>query len=244
MRDRLYRSTHAAAYRRVVDDAHAVAVAALERFGEPAAVGVSGGKDSVAMCHVVAQHCRPTIIWNDSGLELPESEGIVRALADQLGLDVVVARGIDALARKIEIGAVAAAERAKETDELAIIAPVRDALRSIDAALEFVGLRQAESQARRMLIATHGPAHQSKRWQCGIAWPMRKWRAADVFAYIDEHGLPLHPAYLRTQWQDRDDIRVSWVWDSSRENTGDIEYLRRHYPALYRRIRAEVEGVY
>lgn len=95
-----------------------------------------------------------------------------------------------------------------------------------------------------MVIAMHGPIYDSKRFGCGIAWPLRRWSAADVFAYLDEHELPLHPAYTRTDWQDRESIRVSWAWDPTRERLGDIEYLRRYYPALYRRIRNEVAGVY
>jgi 3'-phosphoadenosine 5'-phosphosulfate sulfotransferase (PAPS reductase)/FAD synthetase len=226
-----------------VNDAHAVVVNALTRFGEPAAVGVSGGKDSVAMCHIVAQHCRPTIIWNDSGLELPDSEQIVNELATQLGLQVIVARGVDALARKMEIGAEAARAQTTKTDSLCIIGPVRKALTDIAAKVEFVGLRKAESKRRRAVISKYGPMYDSKRWGCGIAWPMRHWQAADIFAYIDAHRLPLHPAYTRTQWQERDSIRVSWAWDSNRENQGDIEYLRRFYPQIFSRIR-QIEGVY
>lgn len=243
MRNRLHRHLNATTYRRAIADAHAIVRGALQRFGEPAAVGVSGGKDSVSMCHVVAQHCKPTIIWNDSGLELPESEGVVRELALQLGLQVVVARGVDALARKTEIGAEAARAQTAKTDELCIIGPVRKTLEDIGAKVEFVGLRKAESRHRKMVISMYGPMYDSKRWNCGIAWPMRHWQAADIFAYIDEHGLPLHPAYARTEWQERDSIRVSWAWDSSRENQGDIEYLRRFYPRVFQRIR-EIDGVY
>lgn len=244
MHDRLHRSVNAKAYKRSIDDAHGVVSMALSQFPGPVAVGVSGGKDSVAMCHVVAQHCKPTVIWNDSGLELPESEGVVRSLAEQLELPVIVARGVDALARKIAIGADLARRQTRQTDELCIVAPVREALASLGAAVEFVGLRSQESRRRKMVIAMHGPIYASKRWGCAIAWPMRRWSAADVFAYIDEHKLPLHPAYLRTDWAQRESIRVSWAWDSSRERVGDIEYVRRFYPQLYHRIRSEVEGVY
>jgi phosphoadenosine phosphosulfate reductase len=242
LQDKLHRTTNRRAYQRSIDDAHRIVEQALERFGEPAAVGVSGGKDSVAMCHVVAQHCRPLVIWNDSGIELPESEGVVRELAAQLGLDVEVARGVDAFGRLVET----AAQRFRDdqTDELCIIAPVRRVLSERGIRLEFVGLRSGESRRRKMVIAMHGPIYDSKRFGCGIAWPLRRWSAADVFAYIDEHELPLHPAYTRTDWQDRESIRVSWAWDPTRERLGDIEYLRRYYPALYRRIRNEVAGVY
>lgn len=244
MRDSLHRKVSSRSYSRAVDDARRVVEMALARFGEPAAVGVSGGKDSVAMCHIVAQHCRPLVIWNDSGLELPESEGVVRELADMLGLEVAVARGVDALERKLEIGAAAARRQADRTDELCIVEPVRRVICERGIALEFVGLRSGESRRRKMVIAMHGPMYDSKRWGCGIAWPMRRWSAADVFAYLDEHSLPIHPAYAREMGADRNDIRVSWLWDSSRERHGEMAWLRRHYPEIFRRIRADVDGVY
>lgn len=228
MRDALYRSTHAAHYRLVAADADAVIRQALDRAGDvPVAVGVSGGKDSVAMAHLVARHCRPTIIYNDSGLEMPESIGIVRDLADRLGLDVYVARG-DAVAL----------EMAGHNNMEAIIKPVQLAIRELDIGLEFVGLRRAESRARRMLIGRYGPVHASRRWGCLVAWPMRDWTGADVFAYLDEHGLPAHPAYAREWGLDRDAIRVSWAYDPDRRADGDGEYLRRHYPRLHQRLRA------
>lgn len=232
--DRLHRTTNRRAYQRSIDDAHRIVQEALKRFGEPAAVGVSGGKDSVAMCHVVAQHCRPLVIWNDSGLELPESEGIVSELAALLGLEVCVAKGVDAL--ELELGETQTS--AARTDELCIIAPVREAIATRGVRVEFVGLRAAESRRRKMVLAMHGPIYDSQRFGCGIAWPMRRWSTADIFAYIDEHSLPLHPAYTRTEWADRDSIRVSWAWDSTRERVGDLEYVRRYYPALYQRIRS------
>jgi phosphoadenosine phosphosulfate reductase len=240
MRDRLHRHAHARSYRAAINDAHSIVRDALTVFGEPAAVGLSGGKDSVAMCHIVAEHCRPVIIWNDSGLELPESEGIVLTLAARLGLDVVVARGVDAFERSIEIAAETSSNREgrlQRLDEHAIMHPVRDALVRVGAKVEFVGLRSAESRRRKIVIAKHGPICKSKRFGCGIAWPMRRWSAADVFAYIDDHGLPLHPAYSRTGWAERDEIRVSWLWDISRESKGDLEYLRRYYPDVYQRVR-------
>ncbi len=229
MRDAIYRAANARHYLRLIDDAHAVIRMALGMAGGArVAVGVSGGKDSVAMCHLVAQHCRPIIIYNDSGLEMPESIDVVRALADRLELDVHVAAG-DAVALEL----------AGRRNYDAIVRPVQQAIRDLGIGLEFVGLRRSESRNRRMLIGRYGPVHQSRRWGCLVAWPMRDWLAADVFAYLDEHGLPVHPAYSRDFGVDRDAIRVSWAYDPDRHEDGDAEYVRRHYPALYRRLRDE-----
>lgn len=178
------------------------------------------------MAHLVARHFRPIILYNDSGLEMPESIDVVRQLADMLGLEVHVAAG-DAVALELS----------GERNYDAIVRPVRQAIRELGIGLEFVGLRRAESRHRRMLIGRYGPVHDSRRWGCLVAWPMRDWTGADVFAYLDEHGLPVHPAYSRPWGKDRDSIRVSWAYDPDRREDGDGEYLRRHYPAIFNRLK-------
>jgi phosphoadenosine phosphosulfate reductase len=223
----LHRKVFARQYKRAVNDAHAIIEAALARIGGNGrvAVGVSGGKDSVAMCHIVAQHCRPVIIYNDSGLEMPESIDVVRALAQQLGLELHIAKG-DAISLEL----------AGKNSDMAIVKPIQQAHKDLGIELEFVGLRMSESKRRRMVIGAMGPIYQSRRWGCLVAWPMRYWTAADVFAYLDEYSLPVHPAYYR-QWDgDRDNIRVSWVYDSDRDRLGAVEYVRRYYPSLYNKL--------
>jgi 3'-phosphoadenosine 5'-phosphosulfate sulfotransferase (PAPS reductase)/FAD synthetase len=226
-RDAIYRRACAAQYGRVQSDAHAIIAQAIAQAGGGlVACGVSGGKDSVAMLHLVLQHCRPAVIFNDSGLETPEARPIVEGLCQRFGLDLHVAQG-DA----VELAA------AGEDTNKAIFGPVTKTLREIGAALEFVGLRSAESKRRRMVIGRLGPIYASKRFGCLIAWPMRQWTAADVFAYLDEHDLPMHPAYARASDEQRDSVRVSWAYDPDRERHGEAEFTRRTYPELYRKLK-------
>lgn len=240
--DALYRSANRTKYLRVVSDAHAVVIDALRNFGEPAVVAVSGGKDSVAMTHVVAQHCRPIIMWNDSGLEMPESGDIVHRLAKQLRLSLEVAKG-DGMIIKLSktrdeiVDDESMDDASGDTARRCMIDPQREMLRKLNAMVEFVGLRMNESRKRRMLIGHNGSWIRSNMWGCGVAWPMRYWGADDVFAYIDEYSLPLHPAYSRVFGQQRNNIRVSWIWDSARTGDGGMEYMRRYYPELWRRLR-------
>jgi len=190
------------------------------------------------MAHLVAQQCRPLAIWNDSGLELPESGDVVRETCRQLGLELAIAKG-DALGIKLRKGRTKAEATAIHTDMHAIINPVRDLLDQRGITCNFVGLRIDESRVRKIAIFKNGAVHESKRWGRGVAWPMRRWTASDCYAYMDAHGLPVHPAYSRTLWAhgDRNKIRVSWVWDSTRETQGDLEYLKHFYPRLFARLR-------
>ena len=237
--DAIYRAVFSARYESAISDASGI----IESIGAHAgrvAVAVSGGKDSTAMAHIALTvlPVKPLLVWNDSGLELPESEAVVRSLAARLGCRLAIATG-KALDIKRKLGGFGAEKKARRTDELAIIYPVRELLRAEGMEVNLVGLREQESYTRKMVIRKMGPTYQSKRWGCLVGWPMRRWSAADVFAYIDEHDLPLHPAYTRTDWADRNSIRVSWLWDSTRERFGDIEYLRRYYPKIWAQLKSE-----
>ena len=223
-----------ASHKAAVEDAHRIVDWALREFGTECVVSCSGGKDSVAMAHVVAGHCRFPVVWNDSGLELPESGDVVKRLCEALGSELWVAKG-DALNVKLRKGNEAAERTASSTNEICIVRPVRELLKAKGVALNFVGLRMAESRTRTMVVGRLGDGYLSKRWGCAVAWPLRKWSGLDSIAYIVEHGLPLHPAYLRGDFPE--DIRVSWIWDSTRERWGEFDYVRRYYPREYHLFR-------
>lgn len=224
-RDQLYRISNHRHYTNMVEDASRIVEDALGRF-KNIAVGVSGGKDSVCMLHLVCQHTNPKVIFNDSGLDPPESLSLVEKLCEELGCELHVAKG-----NAIELW-----EKDKNQND-AIYEPIKEKLRELEIDLEFVGLRSAESRNRRMLIGKYGPIHNNKFWGVHTAWPMRRWLGSDCFAYLDEHNLPVHPAYLRCRGNQRDDLRVSWVFDSDREQYGDKEFLRRDYPKIYQELR-------
>lgn len=54
------------------------------------------------------------------------------------------------------------------------------------------GLRIDESRARRLRFAQHGISSKNT---CA---PLSTWTYMDVFAYLLEHGLPIHPAYAQS----------------------------------------------
>lgn len=231
--DKLYRNASREQYHKAVSDAKMIIRNAIEKNGEKnIAVAVSGGKDSTAMAHLVCQFCKPVLLWNDSGLELPESKDIVETLADMLGCRLIIAKGdaISAWKQNMKDGKT-------DVDQKALFGPSQKAIAENGITLEFVGLREDEAKARKMLLRSRGAVFQNKRWGCLTAFPMRKWKSEDCLAYIDEFSLPLHPAYTRTEWKERHKIRVSWVFDDRWENEGQAEYCRKYYPAVFRQLR-------
>lgn len=231
--DKLYRSVNDVHYRQVISDAKMIIRNAIDRNGTGnIAVAVSGGKDSTAMAHLVRQYCEPIMLWNDSGLELPESKDVIQKLSDMLKCRIIIAKGdaISAWQKNM-------ADGKTDVDQTALFGPSQQAIKDNGISLEFVGLREDEAKARKMLLRSRGAIFQNKRWGCMTAFPMRKWKSEDCLAYIDEHNLPLHPAYTRTEWKEREKIRVSWVYDDRWESEGQSEYCRKYYPKIYRQLK-------
>lgn len=234
MEDKLYRITRKNEYLRCQIDAESIIKKALCYNRENIAVAVSGGKDSVVLAHMVSKQCKPFLLFTDSGLEPPESVGIVHELSKKLNLEIITEKR-DAIQWLKENGR--DKSKGSKIDIDCIDAPTKSLLSKYKIGTEFVGLREEESKKRRFLIRTNGVVFENKKWGCITAYPLRRWTARDVFAYIDEYKLPLHPAYTRTSWQERDKIRVSWIWDVDFENRGAIEYLRKFYPQIYKKLR-------
>jgi 3'-phosphoadenosine 5'-phosphosulfate sulfotransferase (PAPS reductase)/FAD synthetase len=238
--NQVYRKVSSYQYQTAINDAHKIVKEAVKQSKGNIALGLSAGKDSVCMLDIVAQYCKPLIIWNDSGLEMPENESIVKQCAERYDLKYVIAKG-DILSYRKQENWNKDKKCNDAEDELTIYGPIKETLKEYNIDLEFIGLRIEESKRRKMLILKYGPIHQSIKWNCSVAWPMRYWKAADCHAYIDEHKLILHPLYLKTKWQERDKIRVSWSWPICFENRGALTLLKFEYPELFRKLREEFD---
>ena len=241
MEDKLYRLAYRTHYERAKADANRVIVDALSTYGDRCAVGLSGGKDSMAMLGMILQHCKPLVIYNDSGLDLPDSLPTVQSACDLHGLDLLIAKPEkDMLQLLKEVGTNGLNDiSAKWLDQHIIINPVKAVIERHRIQLEFIGIRAAESKGRKIAIKKLGAHHLSQRFGCGIAWPLRYWDARDTLACIDELNLPLHPAYLRTSAAcPRESIRISWaLWgQNSTVKSEEIAYVRRYYPEFYNKI--------
>ena len=230
-----YRKANSYLYSKHIRNAEEIIRVALLQCKNPA-IALSGGKDSVAMAGLVCKFCSPKIIWNDSGLELPESKSIIYEIADRFGLEIIVAKGCAIEeAEAIGRGELSRYDKKVINSIDTIINPVRKALIEHGIDLEFVGLRKKESIKRRMLLSQYGPIHYSKKWGIKIAWPMMNWDGRDCLAYICENNLPIHPAYLMAS--DPAMARVSWAFDTAREAPAETEVVRRNYPEIYRKLR-------
>lgn len=87
------------------------------------------------------------------------------------------------------------------------------------------GIRAGESGARAMRCKTFG---LSTRNTCApIGW----WTGVDVFAYLWQHRLPVHPAYACTMGGliERDRLRVAALGGTRGDGMGRAEWEQRYY---------------
>ena len=129
---------------------------------------------------------------------------------------------------------------APDLHDALITRPARQA-RDLFGHAEVWGLRAAESQGRRALLAP-GRGSFTRTDGTVVCSPIWSWRDLDVTAYLAAHDIAENPAYerLRVAGATGKDLRVGLALDGNNLNFGRVVWLRRCYPDLYRRIEARL----
>lgn len=148
--------------------------------GGPCYAGVSWGKDSVCLAHLVVSLVpRIPLVWVRVEPDYNPDCPLVR--------DAFLAAHSEARYDEIVVERGAAAYRAHGTLERGMLTAAQ---RYGDRYLS--GVRAEESRARKLRMKGHGAS--TKRTCAPMGW----WTGLDVFAYLVAHDLPIHPAYACT----------------------------------------------
>lgn len=197
--------------RRVARSAQVVADAA-DRLGY---CSVSWGKDSVCVAHLVAQLApHVPLVW-------VRIEPIANPYCP-LVRDVFRERFPGQPYEEIEVWCRYDEGEWKSTD--AAEEGFEQASRKYPGAY-ISGIRAKESGTRRLRCARWG--EQTSNTVAPLAW----WSGRDVFAYLAEHDLPIHPAYAMNMAGaiSRERIRVSSVGGRRGDGRGRSEWEARYY---------------
>lgn len=236
-------------FRRRVEQSRRIVAAWLPQVERPY-VAVSGGKDSVAMLHLVQgvarEEDRPLlpVLWHDSGVEWPGVPEMFERLhgAGLIGELVTVRPEVDVLELKHrqEAGELSAAVK----DRLALFDPIRRAVAARGFDGYALGLRRGESFGREMDRRRHGSLWRTRDGLLRCC-PLADWEWQDVYAYGCLHGLPLHPIYSAPLLglEHRGRIRLSWWASTDHRRHGELAWLRHNYPDLWERLTAAVPQV-
>lgn len=209
------------------------------------AVSASWGKDSGVMLHIAAQVHRDLLVVN--GRFNNPNERVVDS--DKVR-DVMFARDDMSSVEYIEIEVMGEWEMFEMAGE-AFTTPITDdhkkafkawqddftnkmtdAVVSRGRAGTFVGLRQDESNNRRMNIAMRGDDY-TKADGSRICLPIARWSGLDIWAYIVTHDLPYLPFYDNSIFG-RERARSEFIFGSTIANTakrhGVWEDWKVNYP--------------
>lgn len=212
------------AHRRRVDNALAAIEHFVERVDGACYAGVSWGKDSTVLAHLV-QRIAPNVplVWvRVEPIANPHCVLVRDAFLQRYGA---------ASYREIEIWCTHDAEgwHASGTLERGF----KQAAETFGGA-HISGLRGSESGTRKLRMMRYGVA--SDRTCAPIGW----WSGQDVFAYLYTHDLPVHPAYAMSVggMLPRERIRVASLGGKRGDGRGRAQWERRYYGDALRRLRA------
>ena len=211
---------------------------------------VSGGKDSSVMAALVADGAPGTQCASEKDdMDYPGEEPYVTDLCARFGLPLTILRPPvsprEVIAREAsKVGVLGDWHgRSADLSRKCFYEVVEAHGENYDGI--FLGLRSDESRARAINRATHGALYHkipSKRHPTGqwVCCPLSDWRGIDVYAYCFMHDIPLLPVYQCIGLMHRAEpwrIRKSW-WlpNGTSARYGDVAWLRRYYPSLYRQL--------
>jgi len=96
-----------------------------------------------------------------------------------------------------------------------------------------IGLRKAESTARRMALKTPLRKQKDGLWHCA---PLYDWRTEDVWTYIFTNNLLYHPIYRVMMEQGGIDVERARVGPLTAVRVwefGTLEFIKQFYPAMW-----------
>lgn len=96
-----------------------------------------------------------------------------------------------------------------------------------------LGIRADESSARTLSVCRFGLNTNSS------CRPLARWTAGDVFSYLSQHGLPVHPVYAMLgggRWP-RERLRTASIGGTDGAHAGRREHEREYYGDVLNRLR-------
>ncbi|WP_069807263.1 phosphoadenosine phosphosulfate reductase domain-containing protein [Vulcanisaeta thermophila] len=194
----------------------------------PIVVSFSGGKDSLVVLDLTARTgVKFHILFNDTGLEAPETYEFVEEIATRYNAELITASAGDKYWRAInEFGPPARDYR--WCCKVIKLGPITDTLihRFPNGYISVVGQRALESFQRARL-----PMVSRSKWVTKdiVVAPIQDWSALEVWGYIIMNGLPYNKAY------EYGFDRLGCVICPANE-LAEFELVEERYPGIYTRL--------
>lgn len=164
------------------------------KIGKPMVISYSGGKDSLATLLLTLEaQSTETILFNNTGLEMPETIKNVENVKEKYGLNLIIADADENFWQSFEIFGPPARDYrwcCKTCKLIPISKTVRE--KFPEGSINLVGQRKYESIAR-----SRSPAVWSNKWipNTVSASPIMDWSALHVWLYLTWRKAPVNPLY-------------------------------------------------
>ena len=165
-----------------------------EKVRKPIVASFSGGKDSlVALSLVLDLGYEPKVLFNNTGIELPETVDTVYKIVDRFGLELVEASAGDVFWHAVYKLGIPGRDY-RWCCKVCKLAPLARTVKSLwsSGALNIVGQRAFESLDR-----ARNPSVWRLRWapQLLNVSPINYWSQLEVWMYIHKRKLYVNPLY-------------------------------------------------
>lgn len=201
-------------------------------------IACSGGKDSVALAHLVNEQYPYVPVWSEKDdCDFPGEEEYITHLADKYNWDLTIERPPVSLweeAKKISL--------CSDIHSRDSIFSSKWFYKMVDAQEKkykgvFIGLRKEESRARLMNYACRGHLYQKKNGKY-VCNPLSTWTADDTFAYLICNDIPIFEIYSKTLFHDGDPgrIRKAWFLPGQAARKGQAAWLKYYYPEIFNKL--------
>ncbi len=199
----------------------------IEKVKKPLLVSFSGGKDSLVALHLTLEAgYKPVLLFNNTGLEMPETIEFVNKISKEWGLELLLADAGDAFWRTVmKVGP--PGKDYRWCCKVTKLAPIARILleKFPEGAINVVGQRAFESLDR-----ARSPRVWRNKWMPHILsiTPIQDWSQLAVWIYIWYHKLPYNPLY------EKGFDRIGCFMCPA-AYVAEYDFVRRTHPDLWRK---------
>ncbi|RLE50918.1 MAG: hypothetical protein DRJ21_01185 [Candidatus Methanomethylicota archaeon] len=165
------------------------------KFGKPVLVSFSGGKDSLATLLLALESIGEVpIMFNDTGIEMPETVSHVKEIVDRYGLELLEANAGDVFWKSVKVFGPPARDY-RWCCKVCKLIPIATTMKKKfpNGSLNLVGQRRFESIAR-----AKSPSIWRNKWIPNViaASPIMEWSALHIWLYLTWKKAKTNPLYF------------------------------------------------
>lgn len=221
-------------------------VAEMQAHHPEAYIALSGGKDSTAMCFLLAKMgLRPRVVTVHHDMHWPDMLPHCKAVCERLGMPWEVAE--NALSWRDFIGSrkgvLDPTEAALGAGGKGLRSSRREAMMVYPQRWNYpgvyIGLRKDESKGRRMNYAVRGTIYERAEGQARhvVCQPLARWSVLDVGAFLFAEEAPWLDAYRCCRLHGSPgDIRTGSMIPYEHATRGAVVWMKTYYPSLFHEL--------